>query len=279
MNLEELQSARDRERRTDKLQELRDSFYADADEFLRQLRRERERAAERADDPFDAPEVTRLTDEIDTAEGTVEAVFQRRIGKLVKAASLAAADQPIDTDGMTAEERALFEEMVGEIEATRERVLGDVGVASDPEEGAGGTEPASTPAPEGAATDGTDAADGTDEAPDRSGADRDQVDAADLMGGGTDTGAESGPPTSAEGGREEGPESEADVGAGSEETPVGDGGGTASVERATVRVTADVGSILGVDSREYDLAAEDVVVLPADNADPLVERGAAERLD
>jgi DNA replication factor GINS len=50
-------------------------------------------------------------------------------------------------------------------------------------------------------------------------------------------------------------------------------------DRVTVRVTRDVGSILGVDEREYDLASEDVVTLPATNAAPLVERGAAERLE
>ncbi|TKX76832.1 hypothetical protein EXE53_29765, partial [Halorubrum sp. SD626R] len=50
-------------------------------------------------------------------------------------------------------------------------------------------------------------------------------------------------------------------------------------DRTTVRITRDVGPILGVDDREYDLASEDVVTLPAENADPLVQRDAAERLD
>jgi DNA replication factor GINS len=40
-----------------------------------------------------------------------------------------------------------------------------------------------------------------------------------------------------------------------------------------------VGEILGVDERAYDLASEDVVTLPAANAEPLVERDAAEPLD
>jgi DNA replication factor GINS len=40
-----------------------------------------------------------------------------------------------------------------------------------------------------------------------------------------------------------------------------------------------VGQILGIDEREYDLAAEDVVRLPEQNAEPLVQRDAAERLD
>lgn len=42
-----------------------------------------------------------------------------------------------------------------------------------------------------------------------------------------------------------------------------------------VRVLEDVGEILGADEQEYDLAAGDVVDLPATNASTLVDRGAA----
>jgi hypothetical protein len=45
-----------------------------------------------------------------------------------------------------------------------------------------------------------------------------------------------------------------------------------------VQVTADC-EIFGVDGRAYDLAAGDVAVLPADNAELLVADGEAERLD
>ncbi|OYR56883.1 DNA replication complex subunit Gins51, partial [Halorubrum halodurans] len=51
------------------------------------------------------------------------------------------------------------------------------------------------------------------------------------------------------------------------------------IDRETVRITRDVGEILGVDEREYDLASEDVVTLPTANAEPLVERDAAERIE
>lgn len=46
-----------------------------------------------------------------------------------------------------------------------------------------------------------------------------------------------------------------------------------------VRITGDVGEIFGVDGRAYDLSADDVAVLPADNAELLVENGDAESLD
>ena len=174
MKLDELQSVQSRERQTDQLQQLRATFYEEAGQFVAQLREERDRAAERADDPFDAPEVNRLTDDIKTAEQTVEAVYERRVGKIVKMASLAAADMPTEDDGLTQEERQLFETMVEAIEGNRAHVL-DV-IAGE--------------APTGAVDDGGD--DATDASPPESESVQPEagVDAADIMGGGDGTGAD-----------------------------------------------------------------------------------------
>ena len=95
MNLEDLRAAQTRERATDGLQELRDSFYADVAEYIADLKERRETAAAAADDPFGDPEVQELSDKIETAEQVAEAIYERRMGKLVKQASLAAADVPI----------------------------------------------------------------------------------------------------------------------------------------------------------------------------------------
>jgi DNA replication factor GINS len=316
MDLDELQSVRDRERQTDKLQQLRESFYADAGEFIQQLRRERDRAAERAEDPFDAPAVNRLTDEINTAEGTVEAIFERRIGKIVKAASLAAADQPMDAEGMTAEETVLFEDLVEDIVATRQRVFdtldgetteeadgrsdpspvrsaGDAGSATGTDAGSASPpddEPGADPGHETGAEPGQGPAGVPDTEPESEpGTDTgaDGVTAADLMGGDAGgTAAGLGDEPESDTGAEE---VRAVAGAGTETTepsggdaddgnaPVRKDGGTTA--RETVRITDDVGEIFGVDEREYDLVTDDVVQLPAENARPLVERGAAERLE
>ncbi|MFB6151406.1 MAG: hypothetical protein ABEJ40_06335 [Haloarculaceae archaeon] len=123
MDVDELQSVQSRERQTDSLQQLRESFYRDVADYVQQLREERDRAAERADDPWNSPEVGRLNDDIDTAEQTVEAIYERRVGKIVKMASLAAADMPTDDEGLTAEERDLFETLVAAIENNREHVF------------------------------------------------------------------------------------------------------------------------------------------------------------
>jgi len=398
MDLDELQSVQSRERQKDSLQQLRESFYREAGEFIAQLRRERERAADQADDPWNAPPVNRLSDDIDTAENTVEAIYERRVGKIVKMASLAAADMPTEDEGLTAEERDLFETLVGSIERNRDRVDAildgedPASVAADeaagdarPEPGAtdAGAEPAPGPdavaAPDRAETP-KEAADATEQDPRESGG----VDAADLMGGGTEpdssTGGENDPvppsdpatdrdadtgptadpatdptadpatdptadpatgptadpatdptadpatgPTAdpatdptADATREtpgdsvpepstgSGPEpstgsapeppaeletesapsgkSEPDRSSGTGEADddtqrIGTQPDTQQVERETVRITNDVGEIFGVDERRYDLTADDVVTLPTDNARPLLERDAAERLD
>ncbi|WP_436910922.1 hypothetical protein [Halosimplex marinum] len=376
MDLDELRSVQSRERQTDSLQQLRESFYQDAGEFIQQLHRERERAAEEADDPWDAPEVNRISDDIDTAEGTVEAIYERRVGKIVKMASLAAADMPTEDEGLTAEERTLFETLVEAIEENRARVeaviegenpaaaAADVGTgvetdagegpetggtdgpAPPDDTGASGEAPAEHP-PDPPASDpdatGSDAADGErGEVPSEPGdlgdapassdaggestpnppadepAEASGVDAADLMGDGSETADAAGatddadpaaPPeaSSDDGGRDHPPQADGgagavDAGGGSEPgreggpaVPAGDGPATestspsseegasgaedASVDRATVKITSDVGEIFGVDQRAYDLTEEDVVTLPEANAGPLVERDAAERLD
>jgi DNA replication factor GINS len=277
MDLDELQSVQSRERQTDSLQQLRESFYAEAGEFIQSLREQRDQAAERSEDPFDSPEVNRLTDDINTAEQTVEAIYERRVGKLVKMASLAAADMNVDDEGLTNEERSLFDELVDSITTNREHVLdvlaGDVVPAehassSDPEPTAEpptesadpesdapipqepeAMEAEAPPAPPEEVPPEEAVPEQTAPEPDDGGS----IDAADVMGGQDDGGS--------------------DDDATEEPGPADD------VDRTTVRITADVGEILGVDEREYDLSSEDVVTLPEANAEPLVQRDAAEKLE
>ncbi|MFB6139749.1 MAG: hypothetical protein ABEJ26_04870 [Halosimplex sp.] len=335
MDLDELRSVQSRERQTDSLQQLRESFYRDAGEFIQQLHRERERAAEEADDPWNAPEVNRLSDDIDTAEGTVEAIYERRVGKIVKMASLAAADMPTEDEGLTAEERTLFETLVEAIERNRANVeavidgenpaqaVADAGPATDADPQAGSTtdteaerrreppaDPTSgadpgvpaeeggdradvptgpgalvdddtpSPPPDGPGASANDAPTPANDSPAGSG-----VDAADLMGDGSkaeaESGREPGPPAGDDGASEP-PRATAGNGGGApdgEPASSQPDGGDPSVDRATVKITSDVGEIFGVDQRAYDLSPDDVVQLPEANAGPLVERDAAERLD
>ena len=348
MNLDELQSVRSKERRTDSLQHLRDSFYEDVRDYLAERKAARDRAAERAGDPFASPEVRQLTDEIESAKEVVEAVYERRMGKLVKHASLVAAGMNADEEGMTTEERELFFDLVDRIERNKRTVLGtidgdDADGETDATADAGRRE--AEPDAESSTTDPAPMADepvssrevtaadamagsGQDDAID----DRRGSDAKSEESPGPDSDAPSATGTTnrpqEEGKRSAGtttgsgvdPSDHGDPGLGhaagagdgssridgggvdSSSTNGGSGDASANVraepadgdstaperhvtvtpqgdDRVTVRITADVGEILGVDDRAYDLESEDVIALPRQNAEPLLDREAAERLE
>lgn len=244
MNLQELRSVQNGERTTDSLQHLRETFYEDVGEYIEGLRERRDETAAEAEDPFDAPAVRRLTDEIKAAEEVVEAVYERRVGKIVKRASIEAAGMPTDEDeGLTREEADLFADLVARIEGNKGEVL-DV---------LSGEETTSAPT-------GTDASPTTD---------------ATASGADPTTASESRTDESART-----PEESADPETDPETTDeASDGGEPAGPDRTTVRITRNVGEIFGVDEREYVLEAEDVVALPTPNAEPLVARDAAEKLE
>ncbi|EMA58316.1 DNA replication complex subunit Gins51 [Halorubrum lipolyticum] len=333
MNLDELRSAQAKERRKDSLQHLRDSFYDDVAAYVADLRAARDRRAEQVDKPFSDDDVRRMSDEVETAEEVAEALYERRVGKVVKLASFAAADMSVDADGMTAEERQLFDDLVDRIGQNKSRVL-DVLAGEAPPTPADEAAPPSPSPPtnESAAADpappapdpeppvetpprGDDGAANTGEAEEAGetgvsgdalagamgGPDGEVADALDASTDATTDGgsrAADGPTADGDATASDGPTpvppEPAPPGApgasgadsdGDSDTPAGDDapavdGATANApDRATVRITRDVGSIFGVDEREYDLANEDVVTLPDENAEPLVQRDAAERLD
>ncbi len=199
MNIDELRSVRDQERAKDSLQHLRDSFYEDVADFISNLKQERTRTAEEVDNPFDSDEVQRLSDKIDTAEETVEAIYQRRVGKIVKLASFKASGMPADEEGLTSEEQDLFEGLVERIESNKQDVL-DVlaGEKESPDE------PSPTPTPADGAADPTQharsetaAADPGD--PPAAGGSGEDVSAADVMGDGSVAGDSSDDSTPAAG--------------------------------------------------------------------------------
>lgn len=261
MKLADLRAAQVDERGTDSLQPLRETFYEEAAAYLADLRERRDALAEQVDDPFDSEEVRRLNDELETAEEVVEAIYERRVGKLVKRASLAAAGHSADEAGLTEEERELFSDLVDRIEANRETVL----------ETLAGDGPASVAEEEPAEA----------EAPFEPPAEEPELDPAepdDAMRGSEPPESPSPEPDSSK------PGSEPEPDGGTTTAPRGmteelESSPEGETDRVTVRVTAAVGEIYGVDDRVYTLDAEDVVTLPAANAKPLIDRGAAHRVD
>lgn len=283
MDLEDLRAAQSRERATDGLQDLRDSFYADVAGYIQNLKDQRDARAAELQDPFGDPRVQELSDEIETAEQVAEAIYERRMGKLVKQASLAAADMTSGQDGLTQEEKSLFTDLVARIRENKDHVLDVIsGEAKPPappqDEHEKGQETPKPPAGDDDSDAVTTADDPTAAAAmgggltaDDSGGDPSGTDEPDLASAVADD-AESTP-----GGDETDPESRVEPAADGEPAE-GESDGDTDVERTTVRITRDVGEIFGLDGREYTLEADDVVTLPTENADPLVERDAAEKL-
>lgn len=278
MDLDELQTVKDTERGKDSLQHLPDSFYTDVAAHIESLKDERTERAAEADDPFDDPEIQRLTSEIDSTEQVVKSIYERRVGKLVKLASFAAADMPADEDGLTSEERELFSDLVSRIKDNRAHVLDVLAgeAETDPVDPASDPEPteASETADPAIAPGETDPSDST-------------VSAADLMGDGSNSAVSEEMPSTAGAVTDE-PTTTSEASQSSESTDGETSHGTPArtranetetVERTTLRITRDVGEIVGIDDREYELAADDIVNLPETNADALVQREAAERLD
>lgn len=295
MDIDELRTVQTKERQKDSLQHLRDSFYEDVAAYIEELKARRQQAADAASDPFSDPDVSRLTDEIETAEDVVEAVYERRVGKVVKLASFAAADMPVDEEGLTVQERDLFEDLVGRIEENKDRVLdilageGDSGAVP----GAAGT------GPPGAAPGAEPTADAealpheTNEA--NAPAENTPDHSEPAVGMGPEPEGEPAvddePAPAPEAPPDEPPEAGLDAGPAADDEQAaepsaadpepdtrGRPDGGATEERTTVRITADVGRVLGMDDREYDLRSEDVVSLPEENADALLQREAAEEL-
>ncbi len=363
MNLDELRSVQEAERRKDSLQHLRDDFYEAVAAYISDLKSSRDRRAEAVDQPFSDEQVRQLSDEIETAEDIVESLYERRVGKVVKLSSFAAADMPVEEQGMTSQEHELFCDLVDRIKHNKSTVL-DV-LAGEPTASASDSEPSSQATPptsESASAPSADTkasaesvlADAMSAGRDTTATPADAVDGSESepaaeagpapssaeagpapssaepsasADGGTgadantagDTGAKGGadasPPASDNNGSpgtidsadstktpdtahddvppdvpidtvERSTQSETDRSVGNPEVdpaPVSDGGSTETDgdadRRRTLRITEDVGSILGVDEREYTLRADDVVQLPELNATPLLERNAAEPID
>ncbi|MBP1987615.1 DNA replication complex subunit Gins51 [Halolamina salifodinae] len=308
MDIDELQTVQSKERQKDSLQHLRDSFYEDVAAYIEELKAERDRVADETDDPFSDPEVSQLSDDIERGEDVVEAIYERRVGKVVKMASFAAADMPVEEEGLTTQERDLFEDMVGRIGENRSRVLDILAGEGDSMPTSPGGAPGAQPAP----TEETSAPERSpspepDPEPEPSTADTDDSAPArtePAVGtGSTEPASESPsdapsevPPEELDESKtppappEEGMDPRSDGGVAAEAVAGGDGspvpagpaedatGADEDAARTTVRVTEDVGRLLGVDDREYELKRDDVVSLPEDNADALLQREAAERL-
>ena len=255
MDLAELQSVQSRERDSDDLQELRESFYEDVGAYIAALKEQRDQLAAEADDPFGSEEISQITDEIETAQEVVRAVYERRVGKVIEQAALAAAGYRVEPTGMTHEEERLFERVAETIESNKATVL-DV-IEGENVDGVTPTDTASSE-PEPDTTPARKADPKADVQPDTG-----QPAVTNGAGAAVEPDHHSDPPP------DQPPDHHSDHHSDQSAGP----------QRTTVRINDDIGEILGVDDHTYDLAADDVVRLPEANATPLLDRDAADRLE
>ena len=123
MNLEDLREIQIEERTRSDLQPLLDSFYVDVSEYLQNLRVEKENMLQGDVDAVGAKTIRRIDDEIKTVVGVVEAIYDRRVGKILKGASLTAAGLGERDGSLAGEEVELFRDLVELLQNNRNEIL------------------------------------------------------------------------------------------------------------------------------------------------------------
>lgn len=86
MDADDLRGYRDTARDSPNLQNLPDSFYQDVAAYLEELRDRRATIIEQSDQPFENQEVQAITDQIEETKTLVEAIFNRRLAKILQQA-------------------------------------------------------------------------------------------------------------------------------------------------------------------------------------------------
>lgn len=123
MNLQQLQTALKNERSSDRLQSISSTFYTDAETYIKSLRDDRKTAAEDAPNIFDSREVMNLSHKIQRAEETLEKTYNRRIGKIINQAVLAASGGSFDKDPLTESEQTLYTAIIDAVNNNRTDTL------------------------------------------------------------------------------------------------------------------------------------------------------------
>lgn len=121
MNKDDLQSYRETARESGTLQDLPDSFYQDVAIYLDELRDQRQTVIEQSDNPFENQEVQAITDRIEEIQSLVEAIFNRRLAKILQQAII--HEQSID-DRLTEAEHVLLTDLEDTIPDSMDEFLG-----------------------------------------------------------------------------------------------------------------------------------------------------------
>ena len=116
MSLEDLVMILTKEREIDELQEIGDSFYDEAAEYIKKLEAARNEAT-------NYREADMLSDELKNARMVLEGIFDRRRSKIIDAALNTASGIRMDVKGLTQKEKPMFDGIVAAIESGRTDIL------------------------------------------------------------------------------------------------------------------------------------------------------------
>ncbi len=118
MNLDDLRLIQVKERRSEVLQELERDFYGQVRIYIQALETDKNKV--------EAPQAMKIDDELRSVRRVIADLFDRRIGKIVKMASLKAGGSQESLKGATPEELDLFEQLTALISRSRADILDPV---------------------------------------------------------------------------------------------------------------------------------------------------------
>ncbi len=118
MNLHDLRLIQVNERRSEGLQELERDFYGQVKAYIKTLEEDKNKV--------EAPHSMKIDDELRSVRRVIEYIFDRRIGKIVKMASLKAGGSQESPQSVTPEELDLFEQLTDLISRSRANILDPV---------------------------------------------------------------------------------------------------------------------------------------------------------
>ncbi len=116
MSLEDIVMILTKEREIDELQEIGDSFYDNAADYIKKLETARSEAT-------NYREADMLSDELKNARMVLEGIFDRRRSKIIDAALNTASGIRTDVKGLTPKEKPMFDSIVAALESGRTDVL------------------------------------------------------------------------------------------------------------------------------------------------------------
>lgn len=121
MNLDDLRLLQSNERSSPQLQEVEKDLYRKIAEYVRAL----DENLLSIGDPDD-PKAQKIRDERESARRVVEGIFERRLGKIIRLASLKASGLGKSPKNLTPEEQEMFDQLAEALEKGRAAILGPI---------------------------------------------------------------------------------------------------------------------------------------------------------